>query len=86
MYTYGIKMLGQKMTETNISSSNKWQVYNIIPLCRILSLSARAPLWKIARKKVNIFSMRKEDYQFRVACVSYLNLKQNKAFKESDSV
>ena len=51
-------------------------------LCHILSLCARAPIWKMVRKKVNIFSMKKEYYQFQVACLSYMNLKNNKAFKE----
>ena len=31
---------------------------------------------------MNNFSTRKEDYQFQVECVSYLNLKQNKTFME----
>ena len=60
-----------------MSSSNKWQVSNTNTLCHILSLSDCAPIWKMARKKVS-----KEDYQFKVPCVSYINLRPNKAFKE----
>ena len=55
---------------------------NTIPICQILNLSARAPPWKMARKKVNNLSTKKEVYQFQVACVSYLNLRQKKAFKD----
>ena len=44
-------------------------------------MSDHAPLWKMARKKVKYFSTKKEDYQFQVGYVSYLNLKK-KAFKE----
>ena len=56
-------------------------------LIHIISLSARANIWKMARKKVNNLSINKEFYQFKVACVSYLNLKQDKEFKEKiDSV
>ena len=76
MYNYDIKMLIEKTKETNVSSSNKWQVSNKIPLVHILNLSARAPLWKMTRKKVNNVSTNKEDYQFRVGCVSYSNLKK----------
>ena len=36
----------------------------------------------MAHKTVNQLFMKKEYYQFQVACVSYLNLKQNKPFKE----
>ena len=56
--------------------------YNTDPLCHIFNLSACESLWKIARKKVNNLSANKEFYQFQVACVSYLILKQSKAFKE----
>ena len=65
-----------------MSSSNKWQVSNTMNIIQIICLSAHALLWEIARKKVNKFSTKKEFYQFQVACVSYLNLKQNKALKE----
>ena len=82
MYNYDIKILREKIKETNVSSSNKWQVSNTMPLVHILSLSAHAPLWKMARKKSKKFSTNREVYQFQVACVSYLNLKKNKAFKE----
>ena len=53
-----------------------------MPLLHILSLSARVSLWKMSHKKVKNFSTNKEVYQFQVACVSNLNLKQNKVFKE----
>ena len=36
----------------------------------------------MAQKKVNTLSMKKEVYQFQVACVLYLNLRQNTALKE----
>ena len=82
MYKYDLNMLREKNKATHVLSSNKWKICNSIPICHILNFSARAPLWKMALKKVNCFSMKKEDYKFRVGCVSYLNLKQNKAFKE----
>ena len=53
-----------------------------MPLCHILSLSVRANISKMARNKVNNLSTKKEVYQFKVECVSYLNLRQNKALKE----
>ena len=62
-------------------TSNIWQVYNTNTICCILSLSDRAPLWKMARKKVRNISMKNEVYQFQVACVSYMSLRQNNAFK-----
>ena len=37
---------------------------------------------EMARKMVNDFSTKKEYYQSQVGCVSYLNIKQNKAPKE----
>ena len=52
------------------------------PIYHIISLIYRAPLWKMTLNKVNNFSTEKEVYKFQVACVSYLNLKQNKAFKD----
>ena len=58
------------------------KVYNTDPLCHIFNLSACESLWKIARKKVNNLSTKKEDYQFHVACVSYFKIKLKKAFKE----
>ena len=75
-------MLIEKTKETNVSSSNKWQVYNTMPLCHVLSLNTRAPIWKMERKKVKFFSTKKQVYQLQVACVSYLNLIENKEFKE----
>ena len=65
-----------------MSSSNKWKIYNTTPLCNILNVSACVPIWYMARKKLNNLSTKKEDYKYQDACVSYLNLKQNKAFKE----
>ena len=55
MYNYDLKILGEKIKETNVSSSNKCLVSNTIPLCHIINLSACAPLWKMARKKVKKF-------------------------------
>ena len=52
------------------------------PIYHIISLIYRAPLWKMTLNKVNNFSTEKEVYKFQVACVSYLNLKQNKALKK----
>ena len=77
-------MLREKIKETNVSSSNKWRVYNTMPIINIIILSARATLWKMARNKVIQFSTNKQVYQFQVACVSYLNLKQNKTLKEKN--
>ena len=76
MYNYNIQMLREKIKETNVPSYNKWQVSNKIPVCHILSLSACAPLWKMAHKKVNNLSTKKGFYQFQVACVLYLKLRQ----------
>ena len=75
-------MSGEKNQETNVSSSNKWKVFNTTPNSIIHNLSARAIIWQMAFKKVNNLSKKKEDYQFKFGCMSYLNLKQNKAFKE----
>ena len=75
-------MLRDKNKETNVSSSNRWQVFNTIRLCYILRLSACEPIWKIAHKKASNFYRKKEVYKFQVACVSYLNLNQNKVLKE----
>ena len=50
---YGLKKLGEKIKETIVSSYNEWQVSSTILLCHNLSLSACAPLWKMAYKKVN---------------------------------
>ena len=76
MYNYDIKMLREKIKETNVLSSNEWQVSNTIPLVHILSLSACVPFWKMTRKKVNNLLTNKEVYQFQVACVSYINFKK----------
>ena len=75
-------MLGKRNQATNMSSSNKWKFCNTISLYHIINLSASAPIWKMACKKVNDLFTKKEDYQFQVGCVSYFNLKQNKAIKE----
>ena len=61
---------------------NRWQDFNRIPICYILSLIDHTPLWKIEQNKVNNSSTKKEVYQFQVACVSYQNLRKNKAFKD----
>ena len=45
-------------------------------LCHNISLSAHAPLCKTSRKKVNNLSTKKEVYQSKVACVSYMNLRK----------
>ena len=76
MYKYCIKISRENIQGTIVASHNKYQFSNTMPLCQIICLSARAPLWKIARKKVNNSSTDKEAYQFQVACVSYLNLKK----------
>ena len=60
----------------------KWQVSNTMDLVKIISLSASAPLWKMAFRKVRNFSTLKQVYQFQVACVSYIYLKQKKSLKE----
>ena len=82
IYNYDIKMLREKIKETYVSSSNKWKVSNTMSLCHILRLSAGAPFWKEACKKVNNFSIRKVVYQFQVVGVSYLNLRQNNVFRD----
>ena len=69
-------MLRDKNQEANLTSSNKCQISNTVPLYHILNLSACENLWQMARKKVNNLSTKKEDNQFQVACVSYLNLKK----------
>ena len=56
MYTYGTKILREKIKETNVSSSNKFQVSNTMPLCQILSLRYCATFCKMALKKVNTLS------------------------------
>ena len=71
-------MLGEKIKETNVSSSNKCKVSNTIHLIKILILSAHAPLCEMERKKVKNLSTNKEVYQFQVACVSYIYLKKTR--------
>ena len=66
MYNYDIKMLRDKIKETCVLSSNKWQVYNTMPIIHIIILSACSPLWKMARNKMNKFSTNKEAYQFKL--------------------
>ena len=66
MYNYDIKMLIEKTKETNVSSSNKWQVYNTMPLCHVLSLNTRAPIWKMERKKVKFFPQRSKIINFKL--------------------
>ena len=68
-------MLSEKVKETNVLSSKRWQVYNTMPIVHIVSLSDCAPLWKTAHKKANNMSTKKEVHQFQVACVSCLYLK-----------
>ena len=75
-------MLREKIEETNVLLSNEWKVSNTMHLIHILGLSDCAPLWKMSRKNVNNWSTKKEVHQFKVACVSYMNLIQSKAFKE----
>ena len=72
MYKYYLNRSWEKNQSTNVSPSNKWKFVKSIKLCQILNLSARAPLCKMARKKVNNFSTKKEYYQFKVVCMSYL--------------
>ena len=86
MYRYDLEMLGKKIEETNVSSSYKCQVSSTMPLCHIFNLSGHAYLWKMAHKKVNNLSTKKEYYQFQVPYLSYLNLKQNKEFKEQAQI
>ena len=62
MYNYDIKMLREKIEETNMSSYHKWQVSNTMALCHILSLIDCAPLCNMVLKKVNKFSMKREVY------------------------
>ena len=82
MYNHDIKMLREKIKETNVSSSSKWQVSNKMNLVHIISLSYRATLWQKEHNKVKNASTNKEVYQFQVSYVLYLKLKQNKAFIE----
>ena len=49
-------MVGEKIRETNVSSSHKFQIYNTMPLYHIHSLSACVTIYKMARMKVNHFS------------------------------
>ena len=53
-----------------------------MPLVQMISFSDSVPLWKIARKRVKSLFRKNNFYQFHVACVSYINLKLNKGFKE----
>ena len=75
-------MLREKIKEINVSSCNKWKVSSKMPLIKILTLSAYAPLWKMARNNVNNSSTNKDVYQFQVACLSCINLKQKQSLKE----
>ena len=82
MYNYDLKMLREKNQVTNVSPNNKWKFCNSIPIYHIINMSACAPIRHMARKKVNNLSMKKEEYQFKFGRMSYLDLKQNKVFKE----
>ena len=61
MYKYNINMLRKKNQPINVSLSNKLKFYDAISLCHMFNISACGPFWKMARKRVNIFSMKKED-------------------------
>ena len=78
MYNYYINILREQIKDTNVSSSNKCQMFRIMSLCIIHSLSARVILCKMAIKKVKKLCTNKEGYQFQVSHLSYLNLEQNK--------
>ena len=82
MYNYDHNMSSEETQATNVSQNNKRKFLNSTLLCKIIIINARASLWKISHNKVNYMSTKKEDYQFQVRCMSYLNLKKNKAFKE----
>ena len=47
------------------------------------TISACAPLYKMAHNKAKSFSINKEVYQFSVASMSYMNLIQNKELKDN---
>ena len=55
--------------------NNKRNFGNSVPLCQSFNVGDHEPLWKIAHKNMNNSSKMKEDYQFKVGCMSYLNLK-----------
>ena len=82
MYNYNLKVLRKKYQSTNVSPNDKLKFCNSFPLCCIINRRNHAPLWNIPNKKVKKNSTKKEDYEFQVGCVSYLNLEQNKAFKD----
>ena len=52
VYNYDINILRENIKQTNLSLSNKWKVYNTMPLIHIIILSASAPLCKMEYKKV----------------------------------
>ena len=53
-------MLRENNQTTNVSPNNRGKIYKSIPLCQILTISARVPLWEMARKKMDIFPQRRE--------------------------
>ena len=82
MYNYDLKTLREKNQAKNVSPNDRWKFCNSFPLCHILNMSDCVPLWSMACKKMNNVSKRTEEYQLEVRGMLYLNLKQNKAFKE----
>ena len=56
IYNYNLKMTKVKKEEIKVSPNEKWYYSNLIPLFNFLSISARAPLWHMAIKKVKDIS------------------------------
>ena len=69
MYNDEIKMLREKNLTTIFSPNNRWEFCKSIPLCQFINIRDITLLWKIACKKVNTLSTKKEDCKFQVGCM-----------------
>ena len=69
MYNDEIKMLREKNLTTKFSPNNRWEFCKSIPLCQFINIRDITLLWKIACKKVNTLSTKKEDCKFQVGCM-----------------
>ena len=82
IYKYDLNMIRENKKARKVSPNEKWIFCNSILICHILNMSAREPLWYTSYRKVKYVSKETEMYQFKVGCMSYPTLKQNREVKE----
>ena len=64
--------------QSKFSRDEKLYYSNSIPPCKIVIISVRVTLWHMGHKKMKDISKNKENYQFKVGCVSFSNLETEK--------